>query len=173
MLALVLAMSLSQMEFPPEPRVQPPPVTQVASPAPATRIVLTGLAAIVGVGASLGISYAYSMGANGKSLDYSFSNAVLAGLLATGLGFVVHQAFGAKGEVVVAMLVSLAVMGASAIAANFIDPTVPNSMLITAAIGAVPAAVGTVLCLEFTQPRLHVSPTANRGGAGLALTGEF
>lgn len=172
MLALVLAMSLS-MELPPEARVEPPPVTQVAGPSPAARVVLTGLAALAGVGASLGVSYAYSLGTNGKTLDYAFSNAVLGGLLATGLGFVVHQAFGGRGEVVVAMLVSLAVMGASALAANLIDPTVPNSMLLTAAIGAVPAAAAVVLCLELTQPRLRVSPALNRGGAGLALSGSF
>lgn len=173
MLALALAMSLSGLDFPPEPQVEPPPVTQVATASPVARVMLTGLAAVAGVGASLGLSYAYSLGANGRVLDYSFSNAVLAGLLATGLGFVVHQAFGGRGEVVVAMLVSLAVMGASALAANLIDSTVPNSMLLTAAIGAVPAAVGTVLCLELTQPRLRVSPAATRGGAGLALSGAF
>ena len=171
MLALALALTLS-IELPPEARELPPPPPP-APPSLVARVMLTGAAAVVGVGASLGLAYLYSTGGNGKALDYSFSNAVLAGLLASGLGFVVHQAFGGRGEVVVAMLVALAVMGASLLAATFIDPSVPNSMLITAAIGAIPAAVGTVLCLELTQTRLRVSPAANRGGIGVAMSGEF
>jgi len=177
MLALVVAVSLA-VELPPEARLAPPP--PAAPPSLVARVVLSSVAAVAGVGAALGLSYAFcgptcfqNPPTITKGFGYTFSNAVLAGLLAAGLGYFVHQAFGGKGEVAIAMLVSLAVMAAAGVAASFIEPAVPYSMLVTAAIGAVPAAAGTVLSLELSQPRLRVSPTAVRGGGGLALSGEF
>jgi len=138
-----------------EPDVLPPPSARKAA-APehsvTTRVLVSGAAAVAASFASLGITLALT-GAN-PGLDSNFANAMLAPLLITGVGFAVHRALGGNGAIMLAWLVSFAVMGGSAAIAAAIDGTNHSTTTLYAAlIGSLPAAAGAVWVMEATSPK--------------------
>jgi peptidoglycan/LPS O-acetylase OafA/YrhL len=162
MLALLLALSLGQIDQPLEP--PPPPEQQPAlspprAPPPpnvAQRSVFAGLAGIAGAGAALGLSLAFAQG--NAQLDTRFSTAALGALLVAGGAFTVHEMLGGRGEITLALLAAIVGMGLGALVANLVDHSVPLVPILTAVIGAVPAAALTVLSLEGTTPMARQSP---------------
>ncbi len=157
MLALVTALTLSQVEAPPplplpespteERRTAPPPYVP---PNIAQRVLLSGAAGVAGAGVALGIALAFSVANPG--LDAKFSTAALGAILVTGGAFTVHQMFGGRGEITLGLLAAIIGMAGGALIANAIDQTVPKAPILTAVIGAVPAAALVVLGLEGTTP---------------------
>jgi uncharacterized membrane protein HdeD (DUF308 family) len=157
MLALVIALTLSQVEAPPPlPPAESPTEERRRAPAPFVppnvpqRALLSGAAGVAGAGAALGIALAFSLGNPG--LDAKFSTAALGALLVTGGAFTVHQTLGGRGEITLALLAAIVGMAAGALIANALDQTVPKAPILTAVIGAVPAAALAVLGLEGTTP---------------------
>jgi hypothetical protein len=162
MLGLLLVVTLTQLELPPEPTeapAQPPVVAQNF----AQRIVLESAGAIVGTGAALGISLAFTL--SNTYLDARFANAALGALLMTGGAFAIHQLLGGRGEITLVLLTSIVTMAAGALIANVIDPTVPMAAILASAIAAVPGAALATISLEGTTPKarppLHLAMTGN------------
>lgn len=164
MLALLLLVSLGQVPLVPVPEAPgmgEPSVVPASEGAPqpaeaqnkatlARRIGLSGALGVVGAGAGLGIALAFSL--PNPSFDARFATTALCTLMVTGGVFLAHEALGGHGEVMLGLLGSLAAMVGAALIANTIDPTVPMAPILTAAIGALPAAALTVLGLEGTSP---------------------
>lgn len=167
MLSLVLALALSQAEPPPEARVIPEPAATVAGPTVLQRGLLGTGAGVLGAGASLGIAMLL-VGQNGK-FDPVFAVAALSSLLITGGAFVVHEAFGGRGEITIAFLgAALAIAGAAGIAIAA-DPSRSLTPYILSAVAAVPASVLAVVALEGTSPKARA--TAPR--VALAFNGVY
>lgn len=146
--SLVLALAVAQLQFPNENRA-------VATPeAPPTSVVTRSFLATGGgalaAGAALGIS-ALLVGQN-AGFDPTFANAALGAMLVAGVTFSVHQAMGGRGEVLLALLISSAVMAGAAGLATALDGGLPLTPILTTAIGALPAAAGAVLGLELSTP---------------------
>jgi hypothetical protein len=161
-LGLVLLVALSQ--------VDPPSVTEpkVSGPNVLTRAVWSGAAGVAGASAALGIGLLLYQ--SNSALDVKFATAALAGLLLGGLAVTLHEALGGRGEVVLGLIASLGVMALSGVVAEALDGGMPRTAVLTVAMGALPAAVLTVLALEGTSPkpktpRVTVVPL----GTGLAV----
>jgi hypothetical protein len=160
-LALVLAVSLSQAEPPPETRAYPPrPQVEVSV---AVRVALGLAAGVLGAAAGLGLSLAVASG--NPQLDVSFSTAALAALLVTGGVFTVHEALGGRGEVTLALALCLASFAVAGVVAQRLDGTAPLTPILVASLGALPASGLAVLGLELTSPpRRGVSVLVGPGG---------
>ncbi len=156
MLALVLVLSLGQVDQPLEPPPPPDSPAALTPPRPykppdvAQRSVLSGLAGIAGAGAALGLTLAFAQG--NAQFDTKFSTAALGAILVTGGAFTVHEMLGGRGEITLALLGAIVGMGLGALVANLVDQSVPLVPILTAVIGSVPAAALTVLSLEGTTP---------------------
>lgn len=193
MLSLVLALALTQQQAPVEPapappvetpeaarldpfaphhdpHFEPPPERERTKPAPTIwpRAMLSGAGGVAGAGAALAISLAFT-GAN-PSFDVNFATAALGSLLVTGVAFSIHQAMGGRGEITLALLLSIAAMAGSAALSSRLDGTVPRTPILTAAIGAVPAAALAVFALEGTTPKPRRGPQIAFGPLGLSGT---
>lgn len=149
MTSLVLALALTQVQFPNESRASPGPAP-AAQPTVVTRSLLAGGAGVLASGAALGISVLL-LGQN-PAFDPTFANAALGAMLVAGVTFSIHQALGGRGEVLLALLLSAVTMAGSAAIASAIDGSIPTTAILTTAIGAVPAAAAAVLGLEGTSP---------------------
>jgi hypothetical protein len=196
MLPLLLALSLTHVDAAaptPEPAEEPaeatvPPVDllpgaeaggeaglgpapsekQAAPETPVTRRVLFSGAA--GVAASFaGLGLAVALTGQNPGLDTNFSTAMVSPLLITGVAFMVHQALGGRGEVILSYAVTLAMMAGAAALAAGIDGRTPFTPVLTTLIGTLPAAVGAVWVLEATtgtskrSPHLALVPTGVAG----------
>lgn len=197
MLALALALVVSQPEQatpaatdapaqpalpawvtpPPAPGAEPeaaPPRVSSAPPSVTGRLAFTGLGAIAGSAAGLGVTLLLTN--SGSSVDTVFSTAMLSALLLTGVGFTVHQSMGGQGEVMLALLGAAVTMGVSGAAAHAIDGTTPAGPILTTVIGTVPAAALAVLSLELTsrdrRVRTALVPLPS-GGAQLVFAVEL
>lgn len=161
-LGLLLALSLSQaearpvepipapQELPPEARVTPPEPPRQGVPV-VTRALLAGGGGTLAGGASMGIALLL-VGAN-VGLDPTFATAALASLLVSGVAFSIHAALGGRGEIMLAFLISAAVMaGAGALSAAVSQDRLLAPILV-AAIGSLPAAAAATFALEGTSPR--------------------
>jgi hypothetical protein len=69
-----------------------------------------------------------------------------------------------------ALLGSIVSMVAATLIANAIDPTVPMAPILTAAIGALPGAVLSVVGLEGTSPRRRAPVTLAAGPTGFSVS---
>jgi hypothetical protein len=163
MVALVLIASLSQVQLIPAPNqnapLELPDVGRTTADAKAReasavvtkRVLLSGGAGVLGAGVGLGIALLFTL--PNPSFDARFATAALCSLLVTGGAFLVHQGFGGQGEVMLALLGSIAAMAAATFAATAIDSTVPMTPILTAVLGALPGAALAVLALEGTSAR--------------------
>ena len=167
-LGTVTPPGMEEEEPAPRPRPSDPPSL-------ASRVLFTGLGAVAGSAAGLGLSAALT--APSPALDTTFANAMLSALLLTGVGFTVHEAMGGRGEIMLALLSSVVIMGASAAIANAIDRTVPTAPILTSVIGTLPAAALVVLSLEGTSTgRRHLRTSlapAPHGGGLLVLAADL
>jgi hypothetical protein len=179
MVSLLLAAALAQVSLVPAPGEPAPdalvPDTRGAeaeakarddSSRVVQRVALSSAAGVVGAGAGLGIALAFTL--PNPNLDARFATTALCTLLVTGGTFLVHQGFGGRGEVMLALLGSIAAMVSANFIASAIDPTVPAAPLLTAAIGALPAAALAVIGLEGSSARarpvkVRVGPTGLSG----------
>lgn len=154
MTSLVLALALTQVQFPSENRAYagPPP----EQPSVVTRSLLAGGGGVLASGAALGITVLL-LGQK-PAFDPTFANAALGAMLVAGVTFSIHQAMGGRGEVLLGLLLSAAVMAGSAAIASAIDGTIPTTAILTTAIGAVPAAAAAVLGLEGSSPAARPRP---------------
>ena len=162
MLGMLLVVTLTQLELPPEPP-EAPPQPEVVAPSLAKRISLESAGAIVGTGAALGISLAFTL--SNTYLDAKFANAALGALLMTGGAFAIHELLGGRGEITLVLLTSIVTMAASALIANAIDPTVPMGAILASAIAVIPGAALATIALEVTTPKV-------RPPLRLAMTGN-
>lgn len=155
------------------PEPTEPALRRQAPPSLVNRAIFSGLGGLAGSGAGLGLTLAIT--GTGRTLDTTFANAMLSALLITGVAFTVHETMGGRGEVMLALLSSLVVMGSAAIAAQAIDRTVPAAPILTTLIGTVPAAALSVLALEGTSTRVRgrVQVAVSPSGGFLAFTQEF
>lgn len=165
---LVLALTLSQVELPPEARARPE-VAAAAQPTVWTRALLSGGAGALAGGAALGLSWMLLSGnPSVGSFDPTFANAALGTLLISGVAFSVHQSLGGQGEVLLALLLVGATMAGTSALAQALDGSLPLTPILATAMGALPAAALAVLGLELTSPapktvapvRLAVGPGA-------------
>ncbi|MEW6430259.1 MAG: hypothetical protein AB1730_02020 [Myxococcota bacterium] len=197
MLPLVLALSLAQVDTAaPTPPPEPPPADQPvegtvppvelipsAEPglppvppasavekkefSPPSRVLLSGGAGIAAGFAGLGIAVALT-GSN-PGLDTNFATAMVTPILLTGVSFMVHQALGGRGEVILAYVAALALMAGAAGLAVGIEGTSPMTPLITTLTGTVPATAAAVLILEASTrkspraPQIALLPTGIAG----------
>ena len=149
MLFVLLALSLTQAELPPEARLAPK--SQPQAPSILTRSLLAAGGGAVAGGLSLGV-VVLLVGSN-PNLDATFANAVFASITIAGVALATHQALGGRGEVVWSFLMTAAVMGGAAGLAIAIDGRRELTPFITTAIGVVPAAAAAVFGLEVSSPR--------------------
>lgn len=149
MVWVILTLTLSQAELPPEARFAP----RAETPAPSVvsrSLLATGGGALAGWG-SLGLVMLV-VGSN-PNLDATFANAAFASIAIAGVAFATHNTLGGQGEVVFSFLLSAAVMAGAAGLAIAIDGHRGLTPLLTTAIGAIPAAAAAVFGLEVSSPR--------------------
>lgn len=156
-----------------EPGGEPglPPVPSVKQAAPETsvtkRVLISSAAGVAASFAGLGIAVALT-GQN-PGLDTNFATAMVSPILLTGVAFMVHQALGGRGEVILSYAVALAMMAGAAGLAAGIDGRTPFTPVLTALIGTLPAAAGAVWVLEATTrkskraPQIALLPTGIAG----------
>lgn len=153
-----------------EPGLPPvPPATAEKKKefSPTSRVLLSGGAGIAASFAGLGIAVALT-GSN-PGLDTNFATAMVTPILITGVSFMVHQALGGRGEVILAYVAALAVMAGAAGLAVGIEGTSPMTPVITTLIGTLPATAAAVLILEATTrkspraPQIALLPTGIAG----------
>lgn len=156
-----------------EPGAEPglPPVPTAKQAAPETsvtkRVLFSGAAGVAASFAGLGLAVALT-GQN-PGLDTNFATAMVSPLLLTGVAFMVHQALGGRGEVILSYAVALAMMAGAAGLAAGIDGRTPFTPVLTTLIGTLPAAAGAVWVLEATTrkskhaPQIALLPTGVAG----------
>lgn len=171
MLALCVALLLTQTESPVPDAVVAP---ETAKPAPhlppsvATRSLLAAGGGVLAGGAALGITMLL-VGQNPR-FDPTFATAGLAALMITGVAFSIHQALGGHGEITVAFLFTALVMAGAALASTAIESAPLLTPLWVAAIGSVPASAAAVLGLELTTPKARAPLRASLTPTGLFVS---
>lgn len=142
-----------------EPGLPPVPgaKTRAAPEVPMSkRVLISGGAAVAASFAGLGLAVALT-GQN-PGLDTNFATAMVSPLLLTGVAFMVHQALGGRGEVILSYAVALAMMAGAAGLAAGIDGRTSFTPVLTTLIGTLPAAAGAVWVLEATTKKSNRAP---------------
>lgn len=154
----VLLLALSQTGLPPDLQPEPIPVPRLAPepmPPEPTPVVTRSLLGIGGGtlagAASLGLAVLL-VGSN-PNFDPTFATAALSSLLITGVAFAIHEVLGGRGEITLALLFTSIVMASAGGIASAITGDRLLAPVLTAAMGALPAAAAAMFGLEATSPK--------------------